>query len=112
MSSFFFTFFVTAMTSKVERKCEHCDTWNIGDHDNCKNCGKPIKPEKIIESRADLREQKEAAKPLDKIDVQLKKLKEHPNLFVRILFKVVYSTWVIFMAIVSAIVYVVALTPG
>ncbi len=100
------------MQSKVERKCTSCNKWNIGEHENCQFCNAPISPEKIIESRAQKRQEVEEQKPLDKIDVYLKKLKEHPNFFVRILFKVIYSTWVVFMLIISAVVYFVALTPG
>lgn len=100
------------MQSKVERKCANCGHWNIGDHELCQFCNAPISPERIIKSREQKRVNEEKEKPLDKIDVYLKQLKEHPNFFIRMLFKVVYSTWVVFMLIVSAVVYFVALTPG
>jgi hypothetical protein len=100
------------MQSKIERKCATCGRWNKGEIEYCSFCNAPISPEKIIASRALEREEVESQKPLDKIDVYLKKLKEHPNFIVRILFRIIYSTWVVFMLIVSAIVYVVALTPG
>jgi hypothetical protein len=100
------------MQSKIERKCTSCGQWNIGDVESCQFCNAPISPKKIIETRAKERKEVEEQKPADKIDVYLKKLKEHPNFFVRILFRVVYSTWVVFMFIVSIFVYTVALLPG
>ena len=100
------------MESKIERKCASCGRWNVGKVDNCQFCNEPISPEKIIATRAEKREEVEKQKPLDKIDIYLKKLKGHPNFFVRILFQIIYSTWVVFMLLVSAIVYIVALTPG
>ena len=100
------------MESKIERKCASCNKWNVGERENCEFCNAPISPEKIISSRAQKREEVESQKPSDKIDLYLMKLKEHPNFFVRILFQVIYSTWVIFMLIISAVVYFVALTPG
>ncbi len=100
------------MESKIERKCSNCGQWNVGNQELCQFCGAPISPQKIIETREEKRVKEEKEKPLDKIDIYLKRLKGHPNLFVRILFQIVYSTWVVFMLIVSAIVYFVALTPG
>lgn len=100
------------MESKIERKCSSCGHWNIGNIASCNFCNAPISPNNIIETRANQRVVEEEQKPLDKIDVYLKKLKNHPNIFVRIPFLIMYSTWVIFMLITSALVYIVALTPG
>ncbi|MCT4581560.1 MAG: hypothetical protein N4A35_09100 [Flavobacteriales bacterium] len=100
------------MESKIERKCSNCGQWNVGNQEFCQFCNAPISPKKIIETREEKRVKEEKEKPLDKIDLYLKRLKDHPNFFVRVLFRIVYSTWVVFMLIVSAVVYFVALTPG
>lgn len=100
------------MESKIERKCSSCGKWNNGAIENCIFCDAPISPKKIIETREKERKASEANEPLGKIDIYLKGLKEHPNFFIRILFNIVYSVWVVFMLIISAVVYFVALTPG
>lgn len=86
--------------------------WNVGDIDLCKFCNNPISPKVIIKNREKERINKENNKPLDSVDLYLKKLKQHPNIIVRTMFFIVYSVWVIFMVVISIIVYCVALIPG
>ena len=100
------------MSSNIQRKCPNCETWNNGVVAHCKSCNTLISPEKIKQKRLQEREQEEKEKPLDKMDVYLKSLKENDNLLIKAIFTILYSVWFIFMLIVSIVVYTVALTPG
>ena len=100
------------MKSNIERKCPNCQTWNRGEQEHCRSCNTLISPKKIQQKRVQKRIQEQKDKPLDKMDIYLKSLKENENIFIRIFFAILYSVWFIFMLIVSIVVYTVALTPG
>ncbi len=94
----------------VERKCPECGTWN--NVDICTNCGADLNPKRNrVKKIREVQKKKEEEDPskLEKILAQWKNTK---NPFLKIAYWVGYSVWMVYMAILSAIAFMVAWGPG
>jgi hypothetical protein len=91
----------------IERKCPKCGDWNL-DEDNCTNCDELLSPE-LIEIK---REQIRQTTPLPTLDIFLDKWKNSRFWFMRVLYKVLRTKAVLFLAIASFFAYLAASTNG
>ncbi len=99
------------MTETLKRKCPKCGTWNGGE-DNCTNCGE-ILNYNIIRKQEDAKRVKEfSTRPPDGIDKFLNNFKNSKNIFVKLIYYILYSVWFIFALIIGGILYTVAAGPG
>lgn len=85
-------------------KCPKCGTENI-NNDYCQKCGAIINVvlERTIEriKKVQARKEAEDAEALSKLEIFLKKGLEHPNLIIRVFFKVGYAIWFFFAVIIG-----------
>lgn len=95
----------------MERKCTSCGTWN-SDEDFCTNCGSPISLKELKKLERQRQEKRLEEGKKTKVDLMLARMKSSPNLFVRLTYRVLYSVWVVYMAIATAILWFIALGPG
>ena len=90
------------MGKEVYRRCSDCGTVNINT-DHCDRCGGLVN----INLKRKLERQHLAAKKKEEKNLQepnavalfFKKALNHPNLFIRILAKLIYSVWVVVMVV-------------
>lgn len=99
------------MDSTIQRKCNHCNTWN-SDLDFCTNCNSPISIKAI--EKIEFKEKKFLAdtQPKDKFDIIFSKLKHHRFFPVRWFYHILNSIFMLFMAIGGFIAYIIAWTAG
>jgi hypothetical protein len=95
----------------MERKCPQCKTWNASNN-YCTKCNQPLDPQLIRELADNKREQENANKPLDRVDILHGKMKHSRFLIVRIFYTIIYSIWVSFVAIMSFFMWMTAAGPG
>lgn len=95
----------------MERKCTICGTWNL-DNDFCTSCGKAISPIEL--EKIEVIKRQSFADKLEQsiVDKEFMKYKNSKNVFVRQLFKIMYSFWVVYMAIISFMLWLIALVTG
>lgn len=94
----------------VERKCLNCNTWNE-DNDYCTSCGKPVSPVVIEDIREKAREERRYKEPT-KFDIFLQNWKNSNNIFLKILYKVLYTIGFIFLSIASFFAWLAASPNG
>ena len=88
-------------------KCPKCGTENV-NNDYCSNCGAIIngvlerKLERDLKNQA--RQDAKNAEAPSKVELFLKKGLEHPNLIIRIFFKVGYGIWFFFAVIIGGMI--------
>lgn len=90
------------MAQETYRKCANCGHLNL-NRDYCEQCGalininlrRKLKREKQAETKE---EEKQLEKP-NVVSQYLKEKREHPNWFVRLPAKALYSVWVVVLAI-------------
>lgn len=84
------------MGNETYRKCPKCSTMNL-NRDYCVQCGTLInagmRREQEREARASQKAEEGKLKRPSVTVVFFKKMREHPNLFIRIFGKVLYSVW-------------------
>ena len=95
----------------TERLCPSCKTWNT-DQDFCKKCNTTLSPEIIEVKREEEREQRRSNIPLTPLDIFLDKWKNNRFFLLRLLYKIVYTIWVIFMTIAGLFAYLAASPNG
>lgn len=95
----------------VERKCPKCQTWNQ-DNDLCSQCGELLSPELIEIKREEIREEIRQNTPLPPLDIFLAKWKNSRFWILRILYKILRTIAVIFLAIASFFAYLAASPNG
>ncbi len=95
----------------MERKCPQCKTWNSSNK-YCTICKQPLDPQLIRELASKNREQENANKPLDRIDMFHNKMKHSRFLIVRIFYTIIYSIWISFVALMSFFMWMTAAGPG
>lgn len=95
----------------TEIKCPSCSTWNK-DEDYCTNCGTLISPKIIEEQREAVREERRNSIPPTKFDLFLKRWENSKYLFMRVLYKIVYTITVGFIAIASFFAWLAASPNG
>jgi|SRR5690554_790843 len=90
--------------------CQKCKTENVNT-DYCSNCGEIIntvlKRKKEQEAYRNKIDQEKRDKGPSKLQVIIKKLKNHPNIFIRTGFNILYSIGIaasLFAAVIGAIV--------
>ncbi len=90
------------MGEKRYRRCTKCNTMNL-NRDYCEQCGTLInvnlRRKLEREARATKKEEERKLEKPSATVLFFKKMREHPNLFIRILGKILYSVWVIVVAI-------------
>lgn len=95
----------------MERKCMQCGTWNL-DNDFCIDCAAPVSPKEIQKVVATQKQQLKQSVPPGKLDAWILKIKNSTNPIIRALYKIMYSFWVAYMAVISFILWVVAWMSG
>jgi hypothetical protein len=95
----------------TERLCPSCKTWNL-DQDYCTECKAILSPQLIEEKREEAREHRRLITPPPALDVFLAKWKNHKFWILRILYKIIRTIAVIFLAIASLFAYLAASPNG
>ncbi|NEN22503.1 hypothetical protein G3O08_03170 [Cryomorpha ignava] len=98
-----------------ERKCPACAKWTDGHKTHCTHCGALTDPALIAEEiRKEREEEREAYMFINesKAIKKLKGLKESDKTFHRIIFYIADTLFTIYMAILSFIVWLIALVSG
>ncbi len=96
----------------VRRLCKKCNIYSV-DSDYCSNCGDLINFEKIKkEESAKSTYEKKKHKPEEDLERIFEKIKNSRYLPVRIVYKVFYSIWFVFAAIISFFMFIIATMPG
>lgn len=104
----------TVLTSK-EIKCPNCGEWTPGDKSYCQHCGELVDPEIIDRRERDKRKQEHDARSeasKSKLERYLDKLQHSENPFKRMLFKVLNVIWMIYMGIVSFVIWFTTIFSG
>lgn len=104
------------MSNKSYIKCLECHHLNL-DSDYCNNCGIIInvvlKRKLEQENKIQIKIEKDKALKLNKIDEFLKKVSEHPNIFLRFFSQIIYSIWLFLAMILGGLIAaVVAIAAG
>lgn len=95
----------------VQRKCSKCGHWN-GDVDYCTACDNLISLTKQIEIEHEQKVTTRINKTPDKLDEFIEAFKNSRFLVFRVVYKVIYSIWLAFIAILSFFLYALAWGPG
>lgn len=77
-----------------ERKCLKCGTWNKAEK-FCVNCGNALDEEEIRKQEDEEHRLAEQARPKDRFDQFMSKLKNHRFLVVRIFYRFIYGVSII-----------------
>jgi hypothetical protein len=94
----------------MERKCWNCGHWNTNEA-FCVSCGSPIAPNQVRKVRKEKRE-KNFKVDKSKLDEFAEKWKNTNNVFLKLLYKVAYLFWMLYIGIISFILWFIALGPG
>ncbi len=94
----------------TERKCPRCQTWNK-DEDYCVNCGEVLSP-KIIEEKREEERKKRRYRPPTKFDKFIENWKNSRFWLLRVLYQVLYTIGVVFVAIASFFAWLAASPNG
>ncbi len=95
----------------MDVKCSNCETWNA-NVDYCTSCNHPVSREAILKAREVVREEKSKEIPISKLDKWIGNWKKSSNPFLKYSYKIASFIWIIYMAIVSFVLWMVALGPG
>lgn len=95
----------------MQRKCSYCGFWNEAV-DYCVQCNTPISSEAVRQNRQQIELDKKAKEIKPKLDAFFERWKNSSNPILSILYKIAYGIWTVYMAIVSFIIWIVALGPG
>ena len=94
----------------TERKCSSCGEWN--SEDICSYCGQDLNPKRVrIKKIREVKNKKEAEEP-PKLELFLSRWKKTKNPVLKGFYWLGYSVWFLYMAILSAIAFLVAWGPG
>lgn len=74
----------------IERKCLKCGTWNK-DEDYCQSCNEPLSPRAIDKAESEKRKQILANTKPSKLDLWMKRAKNHKYGIVRFSYKILYG---------------------
>lgn len=96
----------------MERKCNACGTWSDSSLENCTSCGALIDPKKLHEQKMALNEKEQLEGPKGRLDEFFAKWKATQNPVWKFFYHIAYGFWVVYMAIISAIIGVIAWGPG
>ncbi len=96
----------------IERKCRNCKEWDRDGNVICQHCGHPLAPDLIIEKNSEERKKKAEEKPPSSLEIFLNSIKNSENILVRIIYRVLRTVWVIYMAILSFFLWLIAISPG
>lgn len=95
--------------------CQKCQTDNINT-DYCTNCGSIINI--VLKRKLEEEDYKKKValakkeKSLSKMELIINRLKDHPNILIRSVFKVFYSIGLLIYLIASAIAFIIASLAG
>lgn len=95
-----------------ERKCTHCGKWTDGSKTHCEHCGGLTDPTLVAEEKKKARDAERVADKLKNESKAMKKLralKDSDKLINRIIFAIADTVFTIYMAILSFIVWLIAL---
>ena len=95
----------------MERKCKSCGVWNA-DEQVCKSCGTVLDPAEIRKQEHKNEESKRAAIPKSKVEKMLDQMKASSNPLVKLSYVVLKTFWLVYMAIITFILWFIALGPG
>ena len=95
----------------MERKCPSCGTWN-NDNDFCKQCGMAISPKELEKLEVVKRQTFSDKVKKTMVDKGFIRFKNSKNPFLRELYKILYGFWVVYMAIISFILWFITLLAG
>lgn len=97
---------------KSERKCHACGKWTSGDKTHCDFCNALIDPELIAIQKSEEREkifEEEAKEKESKTVKKIKALKQSEKLSHRIMYYIFDTIFTIYMAILTFLVWLIAL---
>lgn len=95
----------------MERKCRKCGAWN-GEEEHCLICGTVLDPQKIRQQEIRTEEDRRAEAPKSKIEQLLNRMKDSSNPFVKLSYVLLKTFWLVYLGIVSFILWFIALGPG
>lgn len=95
----------------MERKCPSCGFWNT-DNDYCSACNTPLSQDLIRKKAVEEKAKEYANRPPEKLDILMQKMENSRFLLVRIIYRIVYSIWVAFVAVMSFFMWMTAAGPG
>lgn len=94
-----------------QRKCSNCGHWNDAV-DYCVECNHLISLTKQIEIEQEAKAEAKANETPDKFDIFLHAFENSRFLPIRLVYKLLYSIWLGFIAILSFFLYALAWGPG
>ncbi len=98
-----------------ELKCPNCGEWTPGEQSHCQHCGELVDPEIIDRQERDKRKKEHHARSeasKSKLQRQLDKLQHSKNPLYQLLFKVLNVIWMIYMGLVSFIIWFTTIFSG
>lgn len=100
------------MSSQVHVRCSKCGVFNVNS-DHCEACGNllsVVKQREIVRAERDEQILKaELEKKPSRFELYVQKMRNHRFWIVRVFFELIYTTWVIAMAIGAFIAWLVAM---
>lgn len=94
----------------TERKCSNCGTWTFKTP--CDSCGQELDPVKLQQAKKEVQEAEKALEPTPKLDAFFLKWKSTKNPIFKIFYWIAYSVWLVYLGIMSFILFMVAWGPG
>jgi hypothetical protein len=94
-----------------EIKCSSCKTWNA-DVEFCAYCGAPLSARQLNIQYRNQIDEEDKKRPPSKLELYIARQMKSENMLVRGLFYLLYSVWVVYMAVVGFFVYLIIGTPG
>lgn len=94
----------------AERKCSSCGTWSAEDY--CPNCNALLNPLEIQKIKLQEKEEEILNTPKPKLDQFFINWKATKNPIFKFFYYIAYSFWMVYMAILSFILMVIAWGPG
>lgn len=94
----------------MERKCSNCGEWNSNEA-FCKSCNAPLSPRQVNKVRKASRAKRNKMDK-SKLDEFAYKWKHTKNPFLKLSYRVAYFFWMVYIGIISFILWFIALGPG
>lgn len=95
----------------AQRKCSKCGHWNT-DLDYCEKCNNLLNLQLQVEIEQQQKEERRSIQPPDRLDRLFDAFKHSRFLPIRILYHILYSIWLVFIAVLSFFMYILAWGPG
>jgi len=98
-----------------ERKCQACEKWTDGSKTHCTHCGALTDPVLLAEEKRKIEQKKKHAYQLEnesKASKKLRALKHSEKPIYKVIYLIANTIFTIYMAILSFLVWLIALISG